>query len=88
MMMASCHTVVPEKDSDGEFNYQSSSPDEGALVRGANDQGFVFCARRPREIVVKTVGGEGECFGGDIFKLYNCIIDCFFSRLAKSQCNY
>ncbi|KAI1710667.1 cation transport ATPase (P-type) domain-containing protein [Ditylenchus destructor] len=59
LMMASCHTVVPEKDQDtGELNYQSSSPDEGALVRGASQLGFVFHTRRPKEIFVKTDNGE------------------------------
>lgn len=53
-MMAACHTVVPEMKDD-EINYQSSSPDEGALVRGACTQGYIFHIRKPREIVIRTV---------------------------------
>jgi len=53
-IMATCHTVVPEL-TDGSLQYQSSSPDEAALVRGASSQGFVFAARKPKEIVVRTV---------------------------------
>ncbi|CAJ0580954.1 unnamed protein product, partial [Mesorhabditis spiculigera] len=51
-MMAVCHTVVPEKKDD-EIIYQSSSPDEGALVRGAASQGFVFHTRQPQRVVIK-----------------------------------
>ena len=55
LILATCHTVVPETMENGEIKYQSSSPDEGALVRGAMSQGFVFHTRKPKEIVVKTV---------------------------------
>lgn len=53
-MMATCHTVVPEL-KDGKIIYQSSSPDEGALVRGASKQGYIFYERKPRKIIIKTV---------------------------------
>ncbi|KRZ34562.1 putative phospholipid-transporting ATPase IA [Trichinella pseudospiralis] len=55
-MMAVCHTVVPEKPSDetGELQYQASSPDEGALVRGAKDLGFIFHTRTPEAIVLSA----------------------------------
>ncbi|KAK6027057.1 phospholipid-translocating P-type ATPase, flippase [Ostertagia ostertagi] len=55
-MMAVCHTVVPE-DKDGELSYQCSSPDEGALVRGAAAQGFVFHTRKPKKVL-----GEDEAY--------------------------
>ncbi|XP_003369767.1 putative phospholipid-transporting ATPase IA [Trichinella spiralis] len=57
-MMAVCHTVVPEKPSDetGELQYQASSPDEGALVRGAKDLGFIFHTRTPEAIVLSAIG--------------------------------
>lgn len=54
MMMAACHTVVPEHKN-GEIIYQSSSPDEGALVRGAATLQFVFHTRKPQSIVVSVV---------------------------------
>ncbi|PIO58547.1 hypothetical protein TELCIR_20014, partial [Teladorsagia circumcincta] len=53
-MMAVCHTVVPE-DKDGELSYQCSSPDEGALVRGAAAQGFVFHTRKPKKVILSVV---------------------------------
>lgn len=57
LTMAACHTVVPEKNQEagGELNYQSSSPDEGALVKGASLLGYVFHTRRPKEILIKVV---------------------------------
>lgn len=54
--MAVCHTVVPENTDAGEINYQASSPDEGALVRGAASQGFVFHTRTPRTVTIRAVG--------------------------------
>ncbi|VDN35660.1 unnamed protein product [Gongylonema pulchrum] len=55
-MMAVCHTVVPEKQEDGNLRYQASSPDEGALVRGAAALGFVFHTRKPQSILVSELG--------------------------------
>ncbi|KIH56217.1 phospholipid-translocating P-type ATPase, flippase, partial [Ancylostoma duodenale] len=55
MMMAVCHTVVPEK-KDGKILYQCSSPDEGALVRGAAKLGFEFHTRQPQKVTVSVLG--------------------------------
>lgn len=42
-LLSTCHTVIPEKpDDNGAIVYQASSPDEGALVKGASDLGYVF----------------------------------------------
>lgn len=54
-MMAICHTVVPEKGEEGQIRYQASSPDEGALVRGAAALGFIFHTRKPQSILVSEV---------------------------------
>uniref|UniRef100_H2ZKG8 Phospholipid-transporting ATPase n=1 Tax=Ciona savignyi TaxID=51511 RepID=H2ZKG8_CIOSA len=53
-MMSVCHTVVPERAS----KYQSSSPDENAIVRAARNLGFVFCVRTPTHVVVRANGKE------------------------------
>ncbi|CAD5221755.1 unnamed protein product [Bursaphelenchus xylophilus] len=59
LAMAVCHTVVPERDSDtGEIIYQASSPDEGALVKGAASQGFVFTKRTPDSVSADVLGNE------------------------------
>ncbi|CAL1711189.1 unnamed protein product [Somion occarium] len=40
-LLAVCHTVIPE-DRDGKIHYQASSPDEAALVAGAELLGYQF----------------------------------------------
>ncbi|CAB1349841.1 unnamed protein product [Coregonus sp. 'balchen'] len=52
-MMAVCHTVVPEREED-QLIYQASSPDEGALVKGAKGLGFVFTARTPGSVIIEA----------------------------------
>ncbi|CAB3401820.1 unnamed protein product [Caenorhabditis bovis] len=56
-MMAVCHTVVPE-NKDGELIYQSSSPDEAALVRGAASQNVVFHTRQPQKVTCKVLDDD------------------------------
>uniref|UniRef100_A0A8C9VU73 Phospholipid-transporting ATPase n=1 Tax=Scleropages formosus TaxID=113540 RepID=A0A8C9VU73_SCLFO len=56
-MMAVCHTVVPERNED-QIVYQASSPDEGALVKGAKSLGFIFTARTPHSVIIDTRGKE------------------------------
>lgn len=42
-LLATCHTVIPEaQEGSNEVVYQASSPDEGALVKGASDLGYIF----------------------------------------------
>uniref|UniRef100_A0A8C4EJG8 Phospholipid-transporting ATPase n=1 Tax=Dicentrarchus labrax TaxID=13489 RepID=A0A8C4EJG8_DICLA len=56
-MMAVCHTVVPEREED-QIIFQASSPDEGALVKGAKGLGFVFTARTPHSVIIEARGKE------------------------------
>lgn len=43
-LLAVCHTVIPECEGD-EIEYQASSPDEAALVKGAKMVGFIFTVK-------------------------------------------
>ena len=49
MTLAVCHTAVPEPGSSGgavaDVRYQTSSPDEGALVLAAQRMGYTFMVR-------------------------------------------
>lgn len=47
--------VVPEREDNGLIRFQASSPDEGALVRGAQHLGFVFHTRKPNKIIITMV---------------------------------
>ncbi|XP_077289353.1 ATPase phospholipid transporting 8A1 isoform X2 [Arctopsyche grandis] len=59
VLLAVCHTVIPEKNDDLEINYHAASPDERALVYGAAKFGFVFDVRTPHFVEI-TVMGERE----------------------------
>jgi phospholipid-transporting ATPase len=58
-LLAVCHTVIPEV-KDGQVIYQASSPDEAALVSGAELLGFRFHTRKPRSIFVDVLGRDQE----------------------------
>uniref|UniRef100_A0A8C2E6U1 Phospholipid-transporting ATPase n=1 Tax=Cyprinus carpio TaxID=7962 RepID=A0A8C2E6U1_CYPCA len=51
------HTVVPEREGN-QIIFQASSPDEGALVKGAKSLGFVFTARTPHSVIIEARGTE------------------------------
>ena len=61
-LLAVCHTVIPEvsEDEPGKINFQASSPDEGALVKGAQTLGYLFTTRRPRSVTIVHDGLEQE----------------------------
>jgi phospholipid-transporting ATPase len=48
-LLAVCHTVIPEtsEEEPGKIIYQASSPDEGALVKGAESLGYIFTVCYP-----------------------------------------
>lgn len=48
-LLATCHTVIPET-KDGKMIYQASSPDEGALVQGAEMLGYKFTVGSPARV--------------------------------------
>ncbi|KAI8979748.1 hypothetical protein BDF20DRAFT_906215 [Mycotypha africana] len=60
-LLAVCHTVIPERQNDGEIVYQASSPDEGALVKGAASLGYQFHTRRPNSVTC-TIRGQDQEF--------------------------
>lgn len=46
-LLATCHTVIPEtQEGSSDIAYQASSPDEGALVKGASLLNYVFHVRK------------------------------------------
>lgn len=55
LSIALCHTCFPEKKRDGEIEYQAASPDEQALVRAAQDLGYVMIDRQNSTITVKSL---------------------------------
>ncbi|XP_048187660.1 probable phospholipid-transporting ATPase IM [Perognathus longimembris pacificus] len=55
-LLALCHTVMSEENSEGQLTYQVQSPDEGALVTAAKYCGFVFKSRTPETITIEELG--------------------------------
>ncbi|KAJ8727263.1 hypothetical protein PYW08_015660 [Mythimna loreyi] len=52
-MLAVCHTVIPERVGD-QLNYHAASPDERALVLGAQAWGYVFDQRTPSSVRLRA----------------------------------
>lgn len=75
-LLATCHTVIPERDEtqEGNIKYQAASPDEGALVAGAVSLGYQFTARKPRSVIIEANGREQE---------YELLAVCEFNSTRK-----
>ncbi|CAK5281819.1 unnamed protein product [Mycena citricolor] len=54
-LLAVCHTVIPEV-KEGKTIFQASSPDEAALVAGAELLGYQFHTRKPKSVFVNVMG--------------------------------
>ncbi|KAL8658674.1 MAG: hypothetical protein Q9226_000845 [Calogaya cf. arnoldii] len=54
LSLALCHTCLPEKNEEQEIEYQAASPDEIALVRGAQELGYMVVDRQTKTITVKS----------------------------------
>ncbi|KAI5918884.1 hypothetical protein F4810DRAFT_689816 [Camillea tinctor] len=59
LALALCHTCLPEAGDDGQIDFQASSPDELALVRGAQEMGFLVIQRSTSTITVQTSNSYG-----------------------------
>ncbi|CCF34796.1 phospholipid-translocating P-type ATPase [Colletotrichum higginsianum] len=75
-LLATCHTVIPERGEEkgGKIKYQAASPDEGALVEGAAQLGYVFTDRKPRSVFIEAGGRELE---------YELLAVCEFNSTRK-----
>jgi phospholipid-translocating ATPase len=54
LSMALCHTCLPETQEDGMIDFQASSPDELALVRAAQELGYLAVNRESAILTIKT----------------------------------
>ena len=55
LSIALCHTCFPEAKDDGAVEYQAASPDEQALVRAAQELGYVVIDRQNGVITIRTL---------------------------------
>ncbi|RFU28847.1 hypothetical protein B7463_g7490, partial [Scytalidium lignicola] len=56
LSLALCHTCLPEVQENGDINYQAASPDELALVRAAQDLGYLVIDRPAKSITLTHPG--------------------------------
>ncbi|AEO66487.1 uncharacterized protein THITE_2114616 [Thermothielavioides terrestris NRRL 8126] len=59
LAMALCHTCLPEH-KDGRVDFQAASPDELALVRAAQELGFLVVQRTSQTVTLRISGGGGH----------------------------
>ncbi|OAA71609.1 ATPase, P-type, phospholipid-translocating, flippase [Cordyceps fumosorosea ARSEF 2679] len=59
LAMALCHTCLPEY-TDGKIEFQASSPDELALVRAAQDMGYLVAQRTAKHVTVQMALANGQ----------------------------
>ncbi|KAI2472984.1 phospholipid-translocating P-type ATPase [Annulohypoxylon bovei var. microspora] len=59
LCMALCHTCLPE-EKDGKFDFQASSPDELALVRAAQELGYLVAHRSSQAVTLQIDTGDGS----------------------------
>ena len=57
LSLALCHTCLPEVQENGDIEFQAASPDELALVRAAQDLGYLVMDRAAQSITLKYPGG-------------------------------
>lgn len=79
--MALCHTCYPETRADGAIDYQAASPDEQALVRAAQELGYIVIDRQNATITIKTsLSGSEE---DNQFETYQILDVLEFSSSRK-----
>jgi len=54
LSIALCHTCLPEKGVDGKIHFQAASADELALVKAAQDLGYLVVDRQSYNITIRT----------------------------------
>lgn len=81
LSLALCHTCIPETNEAGDIDFQSSSPDEQALVRAAQELGYIVIDRQASAITIKSLPpGPGE---EPLLESYQILDVIEFSSLRK-----
>lgn len=76
--LAICHTALPEY-KEGQLDFQASSPDELALLRGAQDMGYLLIQRSAQKIELSVPNHVGE----QITEVYEILEVVEFSSKRK-----
>ncbi|KIW90861.1 uncharacterized protein Z519_08644 [Cladophialophora bantiana CBS 173.52] len=81
LSLALCHTCIPEKDDEGNIDYQAASPDELALVTAAQDLGYIVTDRHSNTVTIKTYSDEDEA--SPVYEKYEVLDIIEFSSSRK-----
>lgn len=81
LSMAVCHTCLPERSETGEMSFQASSPDELALVKAAEELGFLAYERNAAQLTLKTF--PNGLTGEPVFDNYQIMDVIEFSSKRK-----
>ncbi|KAL8860010.1 MAG: hypothetical protein Q9178_003559 [Gyalolechia marmorata] len=82
LSLALCHTCLPERNEQQGIEYQAASPDEIALVRGAQELGYIVIDRQAKTITIKShVIGKPDL--EPRLDIYNILDVIEFSSLRK-----
>ena len=74
LSLAICHTCIPETNQEGEINYLAASPDELALVKAAQEMGYVVADRQAGSIRIKThPRGSEEVAHEEVYQILDVI---------------
>ncbi|WAO83715.1 Phospholipid-transporting ATPase [Fusarium falciforme] len=60
LAVALCHTCLPEHKENGELEFQAASPDELALVRAAQELGYLVINRTTQTITLHITHPDGQ----------------------------
>jgi phospholipid-translocating ATPase len=81
LSLALCNTCVPEKDVDGNITFQAASPDELALVKAAQDLGYLVVDRRSNNMTVRTFPSGSD--SDPVYETYEILDVIEFSSARK-----
>lgn len=81
LSLALCHTCLPETQEDGRVDFQAASPDELALVRAAQDLGYMVVNRDSQTITLKIPSGGAD--GSQTEEIYEVLDVIEFSSKRK-----
>ncbi|KAI1847156.1 hypothetical protein JX266_006696 [Neoarthrinium moseri] len=80
LCVALCHTCLPETKADGTVEFQAASPDELALVKAAQDLGYLLVDRATQSVTLQVKGPES---GLDLNETYEVLDVVEFSSKRK-----
>ncbi|XMA15695.1 hypothetical protein WAI453_008486 [Rhynchosporium graminicola] len=83
LSLALCHTCLPEVQENGDIEFQAASPDELALVKAAQELGYLVIDRPAKSITLSYPGPGGPNSGEQVTETYDVLDIIEFSSKRK-----